>query len=150
MVHSVECEILLFDLAQDVSLHQWRPISSIGGLDKIFTKLLPNISQLKLTRLIHPIQYKSLKVGLLPMLSHNGNRIIWGYTLQHVKECYLIYHKMLHIVLNVEIFIDYIGHINHEVIIVQLYIFKHLSFHFVTRCKCYLETKGDMQEDWVE
>ena len=41
-------------VASPESFHQWRPISLMGGLYKIFTKVLANRLQKYLPKLIHP------------------------------------------------------------------------------------------------
>ena len=43
-------------VASPVSLHQWRPISLMGALYMIFTKVLTNRLQKYLPKLIHPTQ----------------------------------------------------------------------------------------------
>ncbi|MCO5604354.1 hypothetical protein L7F22_058519 [Adiantum nelumboides] len=83
----------------------WRPISLMGCLYKTFLKVLANRLHKILPDLIHPAQY--------------------GF----IKEC-----NILHIILNVQIGIDYVKKTNQEVVMVQLDLekaFDYVSWSFL-------------------
>ena len=77
-------------VASPESFHQWRPISLMRGLYKIFTKVLANILQKYLPTLIHPAQYG-----------------------------FIAGRNILHHVLNVQMAMDYARNTHQEMIMVQ-------------------------------
>ena len=82
---------LIPKVASPESLHQWRPISLMGGLYEIFAKGLPNTLQKYLPKLIYPAQYG-----------------------------FIAGRNILHNVLNVQMSMDYARNTYQELIIVQL------------------------------
>ena len=88
------------------SFHQWRPISLMGGLYKVFAKILSNRLKKFLPQLIHPSQY-----GFI-----TGRNI-------------------LHNVLNVQMATDYARHSHQEMVMVQLDLEKaydHVNWSFLS------------------
>ena len=93
-------------VASHESLHQWRHISLMGGLYKIFTKVLANRLQKHLPKLIHPARYG-----------------------------FIAGRNILHNVLNVQITMDYARNTHQELIMVQLDLEKaydHVNWSFVS------------------
>jgi hypothetical protein len=54
---------LIPKVASPTSFGQWRPISLMGGLYKIFTKVIVNRLQKVLPSIVHQMQYDLLQAG---------------------------------------------------------------------------------------
>jgi hypothetical protein len=98
---------LIPKVASPTSFGQWRPISLMGGLYKIFTKLLANRLQKVLPSIIHPMQYG-----------------------------FIAGRDILHNILNVQMAVDYAKDSKQEIVMIQLDIEKaydHVSWSFLAQ-----------------
>ena len=98
---------LIPKVASPISFGQWRPISLMGGLYKIFTKVIANRLQKVLPSIIHPMQYG-----------------------------FIAGRDILHNILNVQMAVDYAKESRQEIVMIQLDIEKaydHVSWSFVAQ-----------------
>jgi hypothetical protein len=98
---------LIPKVASPTSFGQWRPISLMGGLYKIFTKVLANRLQKVLPSIIHPMQYG-----------------------------FIAGRDILHNILNVQMAVDYAKDSKQEIVMIQLDIEKaydHVSWSFLAQ-----------------
>ena len=98
---------LIPKVASPMSFAQWRPISLMGGLYKIFAKVIANRLQKVLSSVVHPMQYGFIK----------GRDI-------------------LHNILNVQMAVDYAKESKQQIVMIQLDIEKaydHVNWSFINQ-----------------
>ena len=98
---------LIPKVASPTSFGQWRPISLMGGLYKIFTKVIANRLQKVLPSIIHPMQYG-----------------------------FIAGRDILHNILNVQMVVDYAKESKQEIVMIQLDIEKaydHVNWSFLAQ-----------------